>query len=217
MCWTTWYRRCSGNWVFISQSPKSTSTILVNKICYHFSFLLLSFAKWNNIWLLLLENLQKFLDHALSGAIYVRIGTHLPRDMQYELVETFRNISQQIVWEHDDIKSNLPDNVMICNGIPSKIVLSHKNTAIFITEDDTNVIKQALHYGIPMVIVPFRNSEVNIIHFNYISPDSFFFKSLMKIHFPVTVAQHRSEYSLGKYVSDPSGWNQKGGASTKTQ
>lgn len=122
---------------------------------------------------MLLENLQKFLDHALSGAIYVRIGTHLPRDMQYELVETFRNISQQIVWEHDDIKSNLPDNVMICNGIPSKIVLSHKNTAIFITEDDTNVIKQALHYGIPMVIVPFRNSEVNIIHFNNISPDFF--------------------------------------------
>lgn len=104
------------------------------------------------------------MSHALSGVIFVRIGTHLHRDIQYELVETFRNMSQQIVWEHDDddIQCNLPDNVMICDGIPSKIVLSHKNTALFITEDDTNAIKQALHYGIPMLIVPFRKSEVNI-------------------------------------------------------
>lgn len=92
----------------------------------------------------------------------MRIGTHLSSNIQYELIETFQNLSQQIIWEHDDIKCNLPDNVMICDALPSKVVLSHKNTALFITEDDTIAIKQALHYGIPMLIVPFRNSEVNI-------------------------------------------------------
>lgn len=98
--------------------------------------------------------------------IYVRVGTHLPREMQYELVETFRNLSQQIIWEHEDIQINLPDNVMICTEIPSKIVLSHKNAALFVTEDETVAIKQALHYGVPMLIVPFRNSEVNMRDLN---------------------------------------------------
>lgn len=82
--------------------------------------------------------------------------------MEYELIETFRNLSQQIVWvyEEDRMNNNVPDNVMICRTIPNKIALSHKNTAIFVTEDDTNAVKQALHYGIPMLLVPFRNSEV---------------------------------------------------------
>lgn len=103
------------------------------------------------------------MDHANSGAIYVNIGTQLPREMEYELIETFRNLSHQsVVWvyEDSDINNFVPDNVMICQNIPNKIALAHKNTAVFVTEDNTIAVKQALHYGIPMLLVPFRNSEV---------------------------------------------------------
>lgn len=102
------------------------------------------------------------MDHADSGAIYVNIGAHLPREMEYELIETFRNLSQQIVWVYGDgdINNFVPDNVMICQSIPNKIALAHKNTAVFVTEDNTIAVKQALHYGVPMLLVPFRNSQV---------------------------------------------------------
>lgn len=111
------------------------------------------------------SEIQKFLDHSESGAIYVSIGTRLSRQMEYELIETFRNLSQQIVWvyEESDLNNFVPDNVMICPKIPNKIALAHKNTAVFVTEDDTVAVKQALHYGIPMLLVPFRNSELHTI------------------------------------------------------
>lgn len=104
------------------------------------------------------------MDHAESGAVYVSIGAHLPRQMEYELIETFRNLRQQIVWvyEESDLNNFVPDNVMICRKIPNKIALAHKNTAVFVTEDDTITVKQALHYGVPMLLVPFRNSEVSV-------------------------------------------------------
>lgn len=91
--------------------------------------------------------------------------------MEYELIETFRNLSQQIVWvyEESDLNNFVPDNVMICPKIPNKIALAHKNTAVFVTEDDTVAVKQALHYGVPMLLVPFRNSEVNISFFRSFS------------------------------------------------
>lgn len=100
------------------------------------------------------------------GAIYVRIGTHLPSEIQYELIEVFRSLRQQIIWEFNDDDTNnnqMPDNVMICPTLPTKFVLSHKNIMLFVTEDETLAIKQALHYGVPMMLIPFRNSEVNIL------------------------------------------------------
>lgn len=103
------------------------------------------------------------MDHADSGAIYVNIGAHLPREMEYEIIETFRNMSQyQVVWvyEESDINNFVPDNVLICQNLPNKIALAHKNTAVFVTEDNTIAVKQALHYGVPMLLVPFRNSQV---------------------------------------------------------
>lgn len=109
------------------------------------------------------------MDHADSGAIYVNIGAHLPREMEYELIETFRNLSQQVVWvyEDGDINNFVPDNVFICQNLPNKIALAHKNTAVFVTEDNTIAVKQALHYGVPMLLVPFRNSEVNLYFRNF--------------------------------------------------
>lgn len=102
------------------------------------------------------------MEHALNDVIYVRIGKSVPRDTETELIEVFRNLKQQIIWEYDTIPSDLPTNVMICHSIPTKFVLSHKNTALFITQDDTLAIKQAFHYGVPMLLIPIHNNEVNI-------------------------------------------------------
>lgn len=115
-----------------------------------------------NIWF---NFLQECLDAALNGVIYVKMGTHLPYQMQYELMETFRCMNQQFIWEHEKVDGVLPSNIIICKNSPSRLILSHKNTSLLITQDDTVSIKQALHYGIPMLIIPFQNNEVTIFHF----------------------------------------------------
>ncbi|XP_055305728.1 UDP-glucosyltransferase 2-like [Sitodiplosis mosellana] len=108
----------------------------------------------------LADNVQEVLDSALQGVIYVRIGTHLPIETQDKLIETFRDMNQKCIWD-----GILPSdsNFIICNNSPSRLILSHKNTSLLITEDDTVAIKQALHYGIPMLIIPFQNNELHSI------------------------------------------------------
>lgn len=100
------------------------------------------------------------MDDTLTDIIYVRIGTRLPFHIQYELVGTFRDMKEMFIWEHDRTEIMLPSNVIIQNPLPSKLILSHKNTILFITKDDTKAIKHALHYGVPMIIAPYQNSEV---------------------------------------------------------
>lgn len=107
--------------------------------------------------------MQGVLDSALQGAIYVRIGTQLPSQLQNELVEAFRDMDQQFIWEHESLSSSgscSNSNLHFCKNSPSRLILSHKNTSLLITQDDTVVINQALHYGIPMLITQFKNNEV---------------------------------------------------------
>lgn len=104
--------------------------------------------------------MQDFLDSACDGVIYVRIGTNLPCHTQIELMETFRDMKQKFIWEHEKITSKMPSNIIITKNTPSRLILSHKNTSLLITQDDTVAIKQALHCGIPMLIIPFHNNEV---------------------------------------------------------
>lgn len=100
------------------------------------------------------------MDSGLHEVIYVRIGKYLPCHTQHELMETFRNMKHNFIWEHENIDSILPSNIIISENLPSRLILSHKNTSLLITQDDTVAIKQALHYGIPMLIIPFHNNEV---------------------------------------------------------
>lgn len=86
----------------------------------------------------------------------------MSRKIQIELLETFRDMNQIFLFEHEAIEyHNLPRNIIISENMPSKIILSHKNTTLFITRDDNLSIRRALHCGIPMLIIPFQNNEVS--------------------------------------------------------
>ena len=105
--------------------------------------------------------MQEILDSALQGAIYVRIGTHLPSEMQNELMEAFRDMDQQFIIDGIILSSSDSNsNLHFCKNSPSRLILSHKNTSLLITQDDAVVINQAIHYGIPMLITQFENNEV---------------------------------------------------------
>lgn len=107
----------------------------------------------------------------MSGAIYIKIGTSLPRDIQNELIEMIREMKQFFIWEHEQIEFSLPSNVLINESFLCKQILTHKNTSIFITKDDKTAIRQSLHFGIPMLILSNQKNEVN----NYTIPCHYYF------------------------------------------
>lgn len=61
-------------------------------------------------------------------------------------------MKQTFIWEHDQAEINLPSNVIVRKHWPKNLVLSHKNTNLFITKDETDAINNALHFGVPMLI-----------------------------------------------------------------
>lgn len=103
------------------------------------------------------------MDNAPNGVIYVKVGKNLSRRIQMEMIETFRSMNQKFVWEHEqNLEYILPPNIFSHMNLQIKLILSHKNTILFITNDDAVAMKQALHYDVPMLIVPFQNMEVYI-------------------------------------------------------
>lgn len=100
------------------------------------------------------------MDAALSGVVYIRIGTRLALDIQQEIVSTFYEMKQYFIWEHEQVEFCLPSNVIIGKYLPHKLILAHKNTITFVTMNDISAIKQGLHSGLPMLILTYLDNEV---------------------------------------------------------
>lgn len=77
--------------------------------------------------------------------------------MQKEILATFHEITQYFIWEHEPVEYRIPSNVIIGQFLPQKLILTHKNTITFVTMNDNSAIKQALHYGMPMLILTHYN------------------------------------------------------------
>lgn len=103
------------------------------------------------------------MNDAENSVIYVNIGV-ASHDVTEILLDTFKDLKQCVVWETSKIQFKLPSNVQICRKSASKLILSKKNTALCITNEDSVTIKQALYYGVPILIIPSRNNKVRIAY-----------------------------------------------------
>lgn len=116
------------------------------------------------IYSIKLQNLiysQEFLNNAAHGLIYVNVGEKISQSIKDRLLEIIKDFQQHFIWENCDFNGNVPSNLQICNKHSRKLILSHKNTVLSITSDDSKIIKQALHFGIPILItMPFQNNKV---------------------------------------------------------
>lgn len=95
------------------------------------------------------------------GAVYVNFGScSISQETLNVIIKSFGQLKQSIIWEYEIIPDNLPSNIMIRNHLPQNSILAHTNVQLLITNGDTSVLKLALFYGIPMLIIPFENTQV---------------------------------------------------------
>lgn len=76
-------------------------------------------------------------------------------------IELFRELSVVKVlwkWESDDI-ANMPKNVMVKKWLPQNDILAHPNVRLFITHGGLLGGQEGVHYGVPMLGIPFYGDQ----------------------------------------------------------
>lgn len=79
------------------------------------------------------------------------------------LFASFSELKQIIIWEQNDLPDNLPSNILRPAEWSPNSILSHKNIRLIVTSGETSVLKLALFYGVPMLIIPFGNNQVGVL------------------------------------------------------
>ena len=103
------------------------------------------------------KELQKFLDGAKKGVIYVSFGSVLKasemsderRDM---FLEVFQSLEQKVLWKWEtESMPNLPANVMLKSWLPQQDVLGHPNVKMFISHGGQSSFQETLCHQKPAV------------------------------------------------------------------
>lgn len=112
-----------------------------------------------------MPKLQKFLDEATNGVIYVALGlneVHNPhkRDDVYDSFTDYAHLRLVIV--SDDkftVPSHDPTDVMIVNWCPQEAVLAHPNVKIFVTHGGRLAIYEAVYYAKPVIALTYMYDQ----------------------------------------------------------
>lgn len=77
-------------------------------------------------------------------------------------LEAFENTKKKIVWKHDSPQNQFPEHILALENCPQNNILKHKNVVLFITTGGVSSIQEAIHYAVPMVVIPFSGDQVNL-------------------------------------------------------
>ncbi|XP_047039031.1 UDP-glucosyltransferase 2-like [Helicoverpa zea] len=105
------------------------------------------------------KDLQELMDKSKNGVIFFSMGSILraagldPKKRD-ALIKMFGKLPYTVIWKYEEPLDNLPPNVHIRPWLPQPTVLAHKNTVAFITHGGQSSTVEAIHAGMPMVVVP---------------------------------------------------------------
>ncbi|PZC79478.1 hypothetical protein B5X24_HaOG200298 [Helicoverpa armigera] len=113
------------------------------------------------------ENLQKVLDNAKHGVVYMNFGSNvrsseLPEDKKKAILNVFRRLKQTVLWKwEEDILENKPENLVVQKWMPQKEILSHPNIRLFVSHGGLIGTQEATFHGVPIVGVPIYADQYN--------------------------------------------------------
>ncbi|KAK5643187.1 hypothetical protein RI129_007032 [Pyrocoelia pectoralis] len=111
------------------------------------------------------RHIEMWINESDNGVVYFSMGSLIradtlsekPRDM---FINAFRRIPQRVLWKWENGSiPDKPDNVMIEKWMPQFDILSHPNVKAFVTHGGIFGISEALHCGVPMLIIPIYGDQ----------------------------------------------------------
>ncbi|KAF5307444.1 hypothetical protein FQR65_LT18418 [Abscondita terminalis] len=115
------------------------------------------------------EEIQKYLDDAMDGAIYFNMGSILQsKSIDTEklqcILRVFTKLKQKILWKFESNELNIKaDNIKVLNWLPQKDILAHPNIRLFITHGGLLSTTEALYFGVPIIGIPiFADQGLNV-------------------------------------------------------
>ncbi|KAJ8731401.1 hypothetical protein PYW07_004565 [Mythimna separata] len=143
------------------------------------------------------EDLQKILDNAKHGAVYMNFGSNvrsseLPAEKRNAFLNVFRKLKQTILWKWEDDKlENKPNNLIVRKWLPQKEILSHPNIRVFISHGGLIGTQEATFHGVPIVGIPIYADQYN----NLLQAQSLGYGKILK--YP-----HINEQTLSKTLNE---------------
>ncbi|XP_036328591.1 UDP-glucosyltransferase 2-like [Rhagoletis pomonella] len=111
------------------------------------------------------DDLQNFLDNSTHGVIYFSVGSYMKStDMPLEkvnvILNAFSQLKQNVLWKFENSSiGHLPPNVKIQSWLPQNDILAHPNVKVFITHGGIFGTQEAIHWGVPMLYIPFYGDQ----------------------------------------------------------
>ncbi|XP_038210045.1 UDP-glycosyltransferase UGT5-like [Zerene cesonia] len=115
------------------------------------------------------KDLQKYLDDADDGFVYVNFGSNvrsieLPEEKKQAFLKVFKRLKRTVVWKwEDDNLDQKPDNVIVRKWLPQKEILAHPNIRVFVSHGGLIGTQEALYNGVPIIGVPIYGDQYNNI------------------------------------------------------
>ncbi|XP_072948767.1 uncharacterized protein [Epargyreus clarus] len=113
------------------------------------------------------EDLQKILDSATDGVIYMNLGSNvrsaeLPDEKKRAFLNVFRKLKQIVIWKWEDDKlEGRPANLVTRKWLPQKDILAHPNVRVFISHGGLIGTQEAIFNGVPIVGIPIYADQYN--------------------------------------------------------
>lgn len=118
------------------------------------------------------ENLQRFLDNAKEGAVFLSMGSNLkfsdmPEDKRNGVFKAFKSFSNMRLLIKSDVNLTIPSHkasdVIIDNWYPQQAILAHRNLKLFITHGGLLSTMESVYFSKPMVGIPvFGDQHMNM-------------------------------------------------------
>ncbi|XP_057670661.1 uncharacterized protein LOC130902488 [Diorhabda carinulata] len=111
-------------------------------------------------------DLQKLLDGAKNGVIYISMGSYVkPSLMRPEMKKAMLNVigslKQTVIWRWDeDELPGKPDNLIIGKWFPQQELLAHPNLKLFITHAGLLSITETVYIGVPILAIPVLADQI---------------------------------------------------------
>ncbi|XP_055375679.1 UDP-glycosyltransferase UGT5-like [Condylostylus longicornis] len=110
-------------------------------------------------------DIQKFLDSAKEGVIYVSWGSMiraetLPSEKRDGMLRAFGRLKQKVIWKwENETLHNQPKNILIRKWLPQREILCHPNVKVFMSHGGLMGASEAAYCGVPAVLTPMYGDQ----------------------------------------------------------